>query len=126
MSGPARRTRERLVVLAFLAAQLGLPLSYYLGDRVYDERFAWRMFSPIRMVRCRPQLSDGGEPIALDAHFAAPWITWMKRGHADVLLAAGERLCAERGPGAAIRADLSCRLPDGRTDVLLDGELLCP
>lgn len=41
--------RARLIVSLFIGAyvlwQVALPFRYYLGDDLFDERFAWRMFS---------------------------------------------------------------------------------
>ena len=38
-------------ILVFVLSQLLLPLHYYVGRRdPHDERFAWRMFSPMRMT----------------------------------------------------------------------------
>jgi hypothetical protein len=36
-----------LVIVLYLLWQVVVPLSYYLGDDVSDERFSWRMFSAI-------------------------------------------------------------------------------
>jgi hypothetical protein len=42
-------SRARLIASLFIGAyllwQVALPLAYYLGDDLFDERFAWRMFS---------------------------------------------------------------------------------
>ncbi|MBW2464764.1 MAG: hypothetical protein JRH11_24155, partial [Deltaproteobacteria bacterium] len=42
--------KKNTLIVAFLAFQLLLPLRYYMGSDEFDERFAWRMFSPIRMT----------------------------------------------------------------------------
>jgi len=123
------RLLKHLAVLAFLGLQFGAPLHYYASDRVYDERFAWRMFSPIRMVRCQPRVldhaSDPPAEVKLSSEVAAPWISWMKRGHARVLRAAGRSMCEDRGPGARLTADLRCQLPDGTPDHVMRAEELC-
>ena len=31
----------------FLVSQIGIPVSYYLGDEATSERYSWRMFSSI-------------------------------------------------------------------------------
>ena len=36
----------------FLLFQFAMPLAYYFGDQAYDERFSWRMFSPVHLERC--------------------------------------------------------------------------
>ena len=43
--------KRNLLVLGFLALQLGLPLSYYLDDDPYDERFA---MGPLLASSLRP------------------------------------------------------------------------
>jgi hypothetical protein len=123
------RAWQHLAVIAFLTVQLGAPLSYYLSDRGYDERFAWRMFSPTRMVRCQARVlaweGADSEEIDLGRELAAPWVSWMERGHAHVVRGAGAFLCARRGPDARLTADLVCRTPDGEREVLLRQEPLC-
>ena len=37
--------QTQLFLASMLLLQLALPLTYYLGDRGYDDRFAWRMSS---------------------------------------------------------------------------------
>lgn len=44
-----------LLLAAFLVAQTLIPLHYYLGDHPWDERFAWRMYSSVRVSQCRIQ-----------------------------------------------------------------------
>ena len=58
---PSDRVRalRRAFILGFLALQLIAPASYYLWrDNPMDERFAWRMFSPIRLIKCDVTLYD--------------------------------------------------------------------
>jgi len=119
-----KTARHRLLkhglVIAFLALQLGLPASYYFtrGDR-YDERFAWRMFSPIRMVTCQARFRDGDRSVDVGRHLAQVWRTWLKRGHARVARGFGEHYCAEQrrlGGEPELTVDYRCRLPDGTLD----------
>ena len=51
---PTRESRPwaSTFIVAFLAVQVALPVSYYLGDDIWDERFAWRMFSTVRLTGC--------------------------------------------------------------------------
>ncbi len=120
---------KHLAVFAFLGLQFGAPIHYYASDRVYDERFAWRMFSPIRMVRCQTRVTDhsGDAPVEveLSREVPAPWISWMKRGHTRVVRAAGRAMCDSRGPDARLTADLQCNLPDGTRDRVMRAEDLC-
>ncbi len=121
------------LILVFLAVQLVVPLRYYTCGHRYDERFAWRMFSPIRMVRCQVEFTDEREakpqPIRLSAEVSQPWAGWMKRGHTRVVRAFGRRWCATH---AAIDGQLrltvafTCRLPDGHIDTPISpSENLC-
>ena len=49
--GPLLATWRGRFIAVFIATQLVLPLRYYvLRDDEHDERFAWRMFSPMRMA----------------------------------------------------------------------------
>lgn len=47
----------------FLVFQTLAPLHYYLGEHPWDERFAWRMYSAVRVARCQLQSFEtyGGE-----------------------------------------------------------------
>lgn len=54
------RRLSNVFIAAFLAFQIAMPLRYYLGDRGYDERFSWRMFSTVRMQQCEMQISERG------------------------------------------------------------------
>jgi len=123
------RAWKHLAVLGFLSIQLGAPVSYYLSERTYDERFAWRMFSPTRMIKCqvRVQAWTDNEPTTIDLkrEVAAPWISWMKRGHAHIVRGVGAHLCERRAPETRITGDLVCELPDGERDVLMQSEALC-
>jgi hypothetical protein len=97
----------------FLAAQLALPLSYYLSREVgYDERFAWRMFSAERMATCAPvfQLGEARRRVPLMATFHEAWVTLAQRGRRDVIEAMAARLCRDN-PGEPVRLDLRCEEP---------------
>lgn len=120
---PKGRTKKRvsLFIGAFLAFQLLVPLTYYMRDDPYDERFAWRMFSAIRVYGCRTWAFDlheapggGTEPQALKlsqvVHVA--WITTMRRNRRDVIHAFLQRRCEEPGVVGA-RVVNRCSTPDG-------------
>lgn len=118
--------------------QIALPVSYYLTrDRSraerYDERFAWRMFSAERMVRCQPVflVGEARTPVRLHSQFHEAWVTIARRGRQDVLEAMARRLCRER-PGQEVRLELTCQEPAApgerpRREVLEEGLWdLCP
>jgi len=99
--------RGRLI-LAFVAIQLVLPVRYYACNRdPHDERFAWRMFSPIRMARCTPTFALDGKPVALGNEFHEAWLEIAGRGRLAVVEAMGAKLCAKHA-GAKVSAQLSC------------------
>lgn len=96
-----RRKRFRRILLAFLAFQLIVPLTYYLRDDPYDERFAWRMFSAIRLHACQPFASevteDGERPVDLPRVIHQAWINTMARNREDVIRAFMAKRCEEEG-----------------------------
>jgi len=103
--------RGRFIVV-FLLAQLLIPLRYYVHHRdPHDERFAWRMFSPIRMVQCTPRFALDGKVLDLRGEFHEAWFEIASRGRFGVIEAMGKRLC-ERNPGHTVRVDLACTYLD--------------
>jgi hypothetical protein len=107
--------RGRFIV-AFVLLQALLPLHYYLARRDrHDERFAWRMFSPMRMVQCDPRFSDGDRPIPLGNRFHEAWIELARRGRFVVLEAMAADLCAEKY-GRRVVVTMSCRYLDGTVE----------
>jgi hypothetical protein len=99
-------------IAAFLAIQLVLPATYYLRRDRHDERFSWRMFSPMRMTRCQPSATVGGQPVALAASFHEAWISLAQRGRLRVFEAMGQRLCREHA-GQEVVLWLRCQYLDG-------------
>ncbi|TNE86278.1 MAG: hypothetical protein EP330_21290 [Deltaproteobacteria bacterium] len=104
----------------FLAVQFALPLSYYASGNPLDERFAWRMFSPIRMVHCTATFHEvgpeGRRRLDLGKEVPEVWETWVDRGHTRVIREVGEHICTRRarlGPEVSVYADVSCPMPDG-------------
>jgi hypothetical protein len=111
-------------ILVFVVAQLLLPLQYYLTRRdPHDERFAWRMFSPMRMTRCTPKVTIDGKPLELAAEFHEAWIQLAGRGRFVVLEAMGERLCREH-PRARVQLSLDCTYID-RDPITWGGYDMC-
>jgi hypothetical protein len=108
--------RVQWFIGVFLAVQLLAPLHYYLiREDTNDERFAWRMFSPTRMLSCEPSFTRGDEskPIDLMKEFHEAWITVARRGRIEVIERMGAALC-ERNPGQPIKVELSCRTVEGK------------
>lgn len=115
--------KRSIVIAAFLFAQSAGPIDYYfLRDDPYDERFAWRMFSPTRMTRCALDVRAGADRVDLDRRFHRAWIDLARRGRTDVVRAMTRRLCAESALRAkGVRARLECVALDGSRDVVLSG-----
>ena len=99
-------------ILVFVATQLLLPVHYYVGRRdPHDERFAWRMFSPMRMTQCQPAVTIDGQPLALASQFHEAWLGLAARGRFVVIEAMGKKLCHDH-PGADIEVALDCTYLD--------------
>jgi hypothetical protein len=103
-------------ITAWLAVQLTVPLLYYAARRdPHDERFAWRMFSPMRMVKCDPRFTVDGARVELGKYFHEAWIELAGRGRFGVIDAMGARLCAQL-PGQHVQLDLTCKDVSGAQD----------
>lgn len=135
MSAASLATRARLLqrwmcrwpgafIAAFVALQLVLPLHYYLVRRdPHDERFAWRMFSSTRMVRCELAMTIDDQPVALEREFHEAWLALAARGRRSVIEAMGQHLCA-RKRGSVVVARVTCRPLRGEP-YLMGGFDLC-
>ncbi len=119
----AKSWRGRFI-LAFLAVQLLLPLRYYLQPRdPHDERFSWRMFSPMRMSHCTPSFEIDGKPVNLASVFHEAWYEIAQRGRFSVIEAMGARLC-ELHPNTPVKTTLDCTYID-RDPVRYGGFDIC-
>ncbi len=96
-------------IAAFIAVQLLLPLHYYTVrmDR-NDERWAWRMFSPTRMVTCEVSMTVDGQPVQLGREFHQAWTEVAQRGRRVVVEQMGAQLC-RKNKGKAVVARLACK-----------------
>jgi hypothetical protein len=99
-------------IAVFLLVQLLLPLHYYLARKdPHDERFAWRMFSPMRMSRCKPSIVMNDKPVNLGSEFHEAWLEIASRGRFSVLEAMGAKLCAKY-PKSEVRLSVECTYLD--------------
>ena len=99
-------------ILAFVAVQLLLPLRYYVAHRdPHDERFAWRMFSPMRMSGCNPTFAVDGKPLDLGKTFHEAWIELAKRGRFVIVEDMAAHVCADH-PGKKVEVTLACSYLD--------------
>jgi hypothetical protein len=102
-----------------VALQVAIPASYYLlRDDRDDERFAWRMFSTVRLTRCRVLAFDGQTPQArtevdLARTLHASWQRSLERGRTHVI----EQFLAMRCEQPQVRysqLERTCTSPSGR------------
>jgi hypothetical protein len=89
---PSGRWRTILPILglAWVVMHLLIPLRYYLpGSDRYDERFAWRMFSAVRVQHCNVTVTElfrGRErTVALLEILPAPWVALLERNRPAVI-----------------------------------------
>ena len=109
--------RTSIAIHAVLLVLIATPLHYYLAnDDMRDERFAWRMFSPIRSETCGTQFLLGENRTALKASdtFHSAWVGLALRGRKQVIEAMGNRLC-ETFPGQELRIRVQCETHPGST-----------
>jgi len=106
------RTWQGWIILVVVASQLLIPLHYYLPSHrdPHDERFAWRMFSPIRMAKCEPKFSVDGTPLDLGTRFHEAWIELARRRF-HVVERMGETLCAKQ-PTSSVEVTFECKYID--------------
>jgi hypothetical protein len=117
---PSRaRGLENAFIAGFLALQIAMPLSYYLGGRDYDERFSWRMFSTLRLrdctVRVLEQSREGAaqRPVALEQDVQASWVRLLERQRTAVIDKYLARRC-RRGDVWQVEYVRTCQDTDGR------------
>ncbi len=121
----------RRVSIAIHLILLGLllpPLHYYLfNSDKRDERFAWRMFSPVRVENCGTQffVGENGAPIKVANYFHNAWLDFTKRGRKQAIAAMAQRLCDDN-PGQSVRVRILCeerpRASAGKPRLLYDNQ----
>lgn len=119
LAGPPEgksRTRTNVFIAAFAALQLVIPLRYYWSEDKYDERFAWRMFSGVRMQECAVQViehrGDVGTELDLDRLLHVSWQTTFKRNREAVIWKFLEERCEQEGV-TKVRQISRCARVDG-------------
>jgi hypothetical protein len=131
---PDRRRRRltNVFIAAFLAFQVAVPLRYYLGDRDYDERFSWRMFSTLRLRDCDVRVSetvlDGNvsreQPVAIERDVQVAWVRLLERMRRTVVDKYLRRRC-EREHVERVEYVLTCKDTDGQDLPALGRVLRC-
>lgn len=107
-----------IFVSVFLLAQLLLPLRYYLGSQTTDERFAWRMFSSVKMRDTQATLYETIEKDGKRVERVVPsgmlnnWQNLLDQGRPDVVEKM-MRWLAGRPEVVAVRCELRGKSPDG-------------
>lgn len=108
-------TKVAIVVHAVLLVLIALPLHYYTLNRdKRDERFAWRMFSPVRSEICSTQFFIENRPVNAGRHFHTAWVGIAQRGRKQVISSMAQRLCLEN-PGKSVRVRVQCEQEPGST-----------
>jgi len=86
---PNHRRAIGVGVAVALLAQIAIPSTYYFSEDRFDERFAWRMFSDVRVYTCRLgayDVQDGQRtPVRLPSVIHVAWINTMRRSREGVL-----------------------------------------
>lgn len=116
-TGPRARTLGLALLAGWLLLHVSVPLSYYLSSDVYDERFAWRMFSAVRVQECaldaRETIAGVERPIALQSVLPAPWVSLLQRNRPAVLRRFLEWRCASDVAPSRVRLTHTCRSASG-------------
>lgn len=116
VAAPISRALANALILVFLAYQIAMPLRYYLGGRGYDERFSWRMFSTLRMQKCRAQVIETVEGVQsavnLRKEIQVAWIGMLERYRRPVIDKLLARRCAAAGASQVVFTR-SCTDTDG-------------
>ena len=134
-TGWQRRCAD-LLILIVLTAGAVIPATYYLGDRDYDERFAWRMFSATRAEQCRvavTELAPGGErrQVRLQRVIHKAWENGLRRRRPDIIDSFFRFRCQQSDASSVtlmrrcIRADRT-RKPDDVLTYQCDGSQGAP
>jgi hypothetical protein len=117
---PRRRRLANGFIFAFLAFQIAMPLRYYLGDRGYDERFSWRMFSTLRLQQCQMRVSerkgtppaDAARDVKVQADVQVAWVSLLERVRMPVVEKYLARRC-EKQDADEVSYTRSCTNTDG-------------
>lgn len=119
VEAPPEARGQPVAVGVFVVAvlvQAAVPLGYYLGEDRFDERFAWRMFSAVRVYDCNfgaYETRDGSEqPVNLMSTIHVAWITTLRRGREAVMDRYLDWRCEQEGVSAA-RVVNRCTTPEG-------------
>lgn len=112
----ATRRRAGWTLTLFALVCVAIPLRYYLGDDLYDERFAWRMFSRVRVQECSAEVTEDGVPLVVLGRdpsapgiLPAPWHSLLQRNRPAVVRRFLAWRCEAEGQRARVRVTTRCR-----------------
>lgn len=95
---PTASPAVRAFIVVAVLLQLVVPLTYYLRDDPYDERFAWRMFSGIRLLSCtttaRETYAGRERTVSLYRVVSPGWVANIERNRRAVIDRYLEHRCA--------------------------------
>lgn len=113
--GPTR-ARASWALGLFALVSIAIPLRYYLGDDLYDERFAWRMFSRVRVQECAAEVTEDGLPLVVLGRdpsapgiLPAPWHSLLQRNRPAVVNGFLRWRCEAEGERETVRVTTRCR-----------------
>ncbi|MEI8153830.1 MAG: hypothetical protein WCG92_19920 [Hyphomicrobiales bacterium] len=116
---------RNLFIVVVLGVQALLPIAYYAGNNPYDERFAWRMFSDTRLVKCSTEFRAKGQPSNIEHEIHESWATLLARARPGVVDGMVRKLCHDSG--GPVTVAMTCKMTDGTTMQAYDGKTdLCP
>jgi hypothetical protein len=128
--GPtSRRPLVRAFVVVVVLLQLLVPLTYYLRDDPFDERFAWRMFSGVRLQECEASAyeTDAVNERRVNLYRVIPpgWVANLQRDRQPVIERYLEHRCGIAGV-VSVRVVNQCQGVDGTTLPPREYALDCP
>ena len=100
-------------IISWLLWQLLVPLSYYLGHDVDDERFAWRMFSGVWLLQksCTASVTEfrsqpgagapGARRINLERAVHGTWVGQLKKKNRRLVVEKFARARCEADPSVS-------------------------
>ena len=118
-----------LFLVIFFGAQTWAAASYYWSDHLWDERFAWRMFSTVRNLKCDFKMWRGSEQgrercpdmisgrcdqVRLSKEQHMVWVNLMRRGRLSVLDQWAAYECDKhyKMGGGKVFVELRCQAPN--------------
>lgn len=114
---PEAATRQRAgwTLAMFALVCVAIPLRYYWGDDLYDERFAWRMFSRVRVQECSAEVTEDGLPLVVLGRdpsapgiLPAPWHALLQRNRPAVVHRFLRWRCDAEGERETVRVTTRC------------------